>query len=269
MAKSLGMIHTVNHRLSATSDSARGQIDLARLLQEQLQKQIRQGQYFKVVGIDMTLTDYDTGDNGGQVSGWLNYFTPTRGRCKAYRSAFAAMKTAMKLQGINMHDNKLYDFRVGLRDNAKYAASQQIKNIATLNGVDPLSLIDGSASNAEIFNVYNEGVAPIATATPNFGAGFNTMGVQSTPTDFVLEDQNIQYYGNEDFANGTVQQIPFQLSYTPGSTDISVSLQWRPDPALYVAVLAGLIEIEIDELDFDGNTDALNFDLADRDWETD
>ena len=183
MAKSLGQIHTVNHVMSGiASDSAKGQLDLAGKLQETLQRQVRQGQFFKVVGIDMTLTDYGGGDAGGQISGFLNYFAPTRGRCAAYRNGFAAMRNAMKLQGINMHTNPLYDFRVSFANNTTYSSAQQLKNVATLNGTDPLSLYRGVSNSTELFHVYNEGVSPVTTATPDFGAGFNTMGVQNTPT---------------------------------------------------------------------------------------
>ena len=78
-AKQLGQIHTVNHQFSFNDDNDLGQIDLSGLLTAQLQNMIRQGQYFKMVGIDMTLTDFATpGDTGGQVSGFIDYMAPTR-----------------------------------------------------------------------------------------------------------------------------------------------------------------------------------------------
>ena len=76
--KELGQIHTVNHSFVFDGDNDLGQIDLSGLLTAQLQRMIRRGQYFKMVGIDMTLTDFGGGDAGGQVSGYLDYFAPTR-----------------------------------------------------------------------------------------------------------------------------------------------------------------------------------------------
>jgi hypothetical protein len=64
MAKSLGQIHTVNYSTPITYGSTTPQnlinIDLPGELTSQLQRQIRWGQYFKVVGIDMTLDTVGT-----------------------------------------------------------------------------------------------------------------------------------------------------------------------------------------------------------------
>ena len=79
MAKELGQIHTLNFRVSEIeADDNVAILDLSGELSKQLQHQVRQGNYFKVVGIDMTLTDYGTGDGGGQASGFLEYWSPTR-----------------------------------------------------------------------------------------------------------------------------------------------------------------------------------------------
>ena len=264
-AKELGQIHTVNHQFTFNDDSALGQIDLSGLLTAQLQNMIRQGQYFKMVGIDMILTDFATpGDTGGQVSGFIDYMAPTRGRCQAYREAFAALRQAMKLQGIDMRDNELFDFRASFADNSSYVTSSQMLNVTSLDSGNPLSLIDPAASTSGIFAVHNSNVQPISgvTGASTFATGYNTMGVQTSPTNFVVNEGDNGYYANHDYADLRYESIPFQLSYTPGSTDVSVSFSWRPDPALYIAVMAGLLQVRIDEVDLDTGASALSLNIA-------
>jgi hypothetical protein len=241
----------------------RGQIDVSGLLTKQLQHLVRQGNFFKVVGIDMTVSDFATpGDTGGQITGYLDYFTPTRGRCAAYRAAFRATANAMKLQGITMRSNPQYDFRVSFANNSVYPGSQQIKNHSTLDGTDGLSLIEPAGARSGVFAVHNQSVTPVTTGAPSFGTGYNTMGVQNTPTDFVLQETATGYTGNPMFADGDYESIPFQMTFTPGSTDVSTTFNWRPDPALYVAMMTGLIQIRLEELDFDGGAAALELNTA-------
>lgn len=267
MGKELGQIHTLNYRITdIEKDSDSALLDLSGELSKQLQHQVRQGNYFKIVGIDMTLTDQGAGDNGGQLNGYIEYYTPTRGRCKAYRDAFAAMRNAMKLQGISMSTNPNYDFRVKWTNFTSLPVNGQVplKNVASLNGSTELVLYGGALGDGsdEIFTVHNKAVTPVNTGTPDFGAGFNTMGVQSSPTDFVLNDADLGYTGNAMYANINSEAIPIQLSFTPGSTDISSTVQWRPDPALYVAAAFGQLRLKIDELDKDGDAEALVLDIA-------
>ncbi len=268
MAKSLGQIHTVNFAIDRIdSDSQQGYLDLSAELSAQLQHHVRQGNYFKVVGIDMNVRDTGSGDNGGQISGFLQYYAPTRGRCAAYRSAFTAMRNVMKLQGISMSKDSNYDFRVSF-DDADQADLLDIngyttlRNRASLDGTNQLCLAGSTQPEADVFGVHNASLAPLSQGTPSFQSGFNVMGVQNTPTDFVFGEADLGYTGNDLFANATPEEIPFQLSYTPGSTDISVSLQWRPDPALYMAMAFGQIRFVIDELDLDGQATGLDVDIA-------
>ena len=274
MAKSLGQIHTVNYQLGKfDKDDQRAYFDLSGELSAKLQHHVRQGNYFKIVGIDMTLTDSGTGDAGGQVSGYLEYYTPTRGRCAAYRGAFAAMRNVMKLQGISMSKDSAYDFRVSFDDTSvgdlievttgSGVVYQSLPNRASLDGTNQLCLAESVQPSADVFGVHNASLQPLQQGTPDFQTGFNVMGVQNTPTDFVFGETDLNYTGNEMFAEAKPERIPFQLSYTPGSTDISVSLQWRPDPALYIAMAFGQIRFIIEEIDLDPETsDGLNLDIA-------
>lgn len=255
MAKSLGQIHTVNFETEISDVSDVDQLDISGELSKQLQHQVRQGNYFKIVGIDMNVTELGGSGGGAQVTGFLDYYNPTRGRCEAYRGAFAAMRNAMQTQGISMSKNSGYDFRVNLTDE-KYV--NELLNAATLDGSGELVLQD-NATQQSVFKVHNDSVNPAQDSNFNFGSGF---GVYGSTNDFVLNEGFVGYTGNENFASSEFESIPFQLSYSPDSTDVAMELQWRPDPALYIAIMTGLIRVRIDELDFDGGADALKLAIA-------
>ncbi len=255
MPKSLGQIHTVNHESVITSAGSKDQIDLSGELSKQLQHHVRQGNYFKIVGIDMNLTENGGNQGGVQMTGFLDYYIPTRGRCEAYRGAFAAMRSAMKDQGIPMSKNSAYDFRCNLTNDTFV---NTLKNAATLDGSKSL-ILESNATAQSVFHVHNESLDPLQQGTPNFSTGF---GLYGSTTDFVLDEGDIGFTGNPNFASSELESIPFQLLYTPDSTDISVSLQWRPDPALYIAVMCGLFRVRVDELDYDGDADQAKLTIA-------
>ena len=265
MAKELGQIHTVNNQLVFNGTGDITNIDLPGELTSQLQRMIRQGNFFKVVGIDMSLSTVGT-VGGGQVSGEIRYYAPTRGRCEAYRGAFKAMREAMKLQGItNASNNRLYDFRVKINDNTSAGTPVSFPNQATLDGTNGLCLHNVGVQAASVFDVHNLMVQPITSASTApgdlFAPGFNTMGVQTTPTDFVLNDA-LPFTGSPDTADVTLETIPFMLSWTPDSSDMAVAFQWRPDPALYLAVMCGQLQVYIDEINLDGGAAALELNIA-------
>ncbi len=264
MAKSLGQIHTVNiFDEITTAPGARTNIDLPGELTTQLQRMIRAGQYFKLVGIDMNLSSATT-LGGGQISGYFRYFAPTRGRCEAFKTAYNAMRQAMKLQGINMRTNKQYDFRVPLNDHSD--TRNPFANQASLDGTNGLILGEPIGTYTEpvsVFEVYNESVNPVdaAAAGDLFSAGWNTMGVQSTPTDFVLRDEAL-WSGNHDFASTEYEKIPFMMSWTPDTTDLSIAFNWRPDPALYTAILCGQLQMYVEEINLDGGATDIEVEIA-------
>ena len=259
--KELGQIHTVNFYIP-TDKTGLHDLDVSGELSAQLQRTIRQGNMFKVVGIDATIAELGGKGGGASMSGYLRYYAPTRGRCSAYREAFDAMRTAMKLQGINMRDNPQYDFRVLFNSD-----SDGLPTTATLDGTNPLCLYDiggGPSSTTGVFNVHNAGVTSTVEGVATgdlFKAGFNTMGVQNTPTDFVLDDAAL-FDGNPEIADTDWESIPFQLSYSPGSDDTAFTLQWRPDPALYLAVMTGLFQLNVEELEFNGGSDECEISIA-------
>ncbi len=267
--KELGMIHTLNYTINPSDNDQKALLDLSGLLSAQLQHQVRQGNYFKLTGLDITLSDFDASVvGGGQISGRIEYWSPTRGRCKAYRTAFASMREAFKRQGLLMRDNKQYDFRCNWDDDRNYLITQTegmsdytfLMNAASLDGVEQLVLIDGAAEGYEVFTTHNRSISPIQTGVFNYATGLTT-GVNDG-NDFVFNEADNGYTGNPEFADKNCESIPFQLSYTPGSTDVSVQWDWRPDPQLFLACAFGQLRVVIDEYDDDSGAGALTMHIA-------
>ena len=271
MPKSLGQIHTVNQTKAvpvATGADTKYLVDLAGELSSQLQTMVRQGNYFKVVGIDMTIEDQNVATSGGSISGELRYYAPTRGRCEAYKNAYHAVRRGMELQGINIRGNRNYDFRVPITPIGDYIDGADFLNQATIDGTNGLSLNgDGGQNNDDIFEVYNNNIQPAQTATVAFDPGFGLPGGASpTPVDFVLNQGEIFDGSLMRQAQKQVESIPFQIQYTPtaatGDTSAMWVFQWRPDPALYLAVMCGLFEVYIEEIDGDNDPGILNIHMA-------
>lgn len=265
-AKALGQIHTVNFRQAITGSSFPDDVilmDIPGQLTQQLQTLVRCGTYQKVVGIDMSLDTVGIA-GGGQISGRIRYYAPTKGRCAAFRGAFQAMKNQMKTQGVTTMSNALYDFKAPINNNIHQ--SGDFPNQATLDGTGGLALYDSVRPGLSIFDVHNRNVQPEVSGMPAgdaFSPGFNTLTQNfATGTDFVLNDA-IPYSGNRDTASVEYEEIPFMLSWTPDSSDLSIDWQWRPDPALFLAVLCGQMSLVIEEMELDGgNTQGLNLNVA-------
>ncbi len=267
--KELGQIHTCNHSVTVTGQGDTFNLDPAGVLTSQLQRIVRHGNFFKVVGIDIGVDTSTEGgrQGGGQVSGNLRYYAPTRGRCAAFRGAFKSMADYMKLQGISMRDNPMYDFRVPLNPQGV----NDLENQATLSGgssaTDGLFLsIDGSGvgEGHGVFEIHNRSVQPQYTGTAGnlYQTGFDTL-LQSNAsgTDFVLND-TVPFTGNEQYADLQLEKIPFMISWTPDSTDMAIQFQWRPDPALYLAVMTGQFQLYVEEIDLDEGASGINLRIA-------
>lgn len=260
MPKSLGMIHTVNYSLGDTGGVGliEGQeylVDLPGQLTTQLQRMVRACGYFKVVGIDMNLAPV-TGVAPLEpitLAGKISYYAPTRGRCEALKNAYQAVRNAMEVQGIKPWANRQYDFRVPMGITSGYVNGAAFLNAATFDGTNSLTL-DTSAADVsdEIFTVYNRGIQPQQTAAVDFTTGFGIPGQPGVaPTDFVLNEG--EYYEGSLIHTAETEKefLPFVLGYgmdTATNTATVVDFEWRPDPALYLAVLTGQLEIEIKSL---------------------
>ena len=264
MAKSLGQIHNVN--VAAGPFSAPGQIanlDIPGELTEQLQRMVRCGTFQKVVGIDMVLDGLGVTGNGGSVSGVIRYFVPTRGRCEAFRSAFKAAAELMKSQGVSMRDNALYDFRVPLNSTVP---PTPFRNQATLDGTNGLALVHNTVPGASVFGVHNAGVQPVSSTASGdlYTAGFGTILQGAGGTDFVLND-SLPYTGNHLEASEQYEEIPFTCAFTAaaaGQSSTATKFSFRPDPALYIAVLCGQMQIQIKEINLDPGVASLNLDVS-------
>ncbi len=255
-AKELGMLHSVNFSQNLSDGSTDiYNHDLAGQLTEQLQRMVRQGQYFKVAGIDIGLSvsaASATANLAASVTGRLRYYAPTRGRCEAYRDAFKTMAEAMKGQGISMRDNMFYDFRVPLRDSSSYANATPFANGATFNGVDELAM--NKAAPNGVFQVHNESVQPVQLSA-TFSDGFGVYG--SAGNSWVLNPNQQGYQGNHMIADDEFEEIPFQLSLDTSTTQANnqtLTWQWRPDPALYLAILAGQFELQIEDCEIESSS---------------
>ena len=258
MAKSLGQIHTLNYIFDANDVADSYLVSLPDQLCQQLQTMVRQGQYFKVVGIDMNVTDLSGAQSEGFVSGRLKYYAPTRGRCEAYKQAFRAVQRGMKLQGVNIRGNRNYDFRVAAEPLANYTNGSSFLNVATINGVDALVLSGAGGSDIEVFGNYNANIQPSQTAAVDFNPGFGLPGI-GLGTDFVLNEGEIFDPSLMRSADVGYESIPFQVAFSDSTSTgttaaTAFQMEWRPDPALYLAVMLGWFEIEYDSIEASPNS---------------
>ena len=263
MAKELGQIHTVNYTVPVSNTGAAQNainVDLPGQLTEQLQTIIRAGTYHKVVGMDMTLDTVGT-VGGGQITGYIRYYAPTKGRCEAFRGAFKAMKEQMKNQGVDTRTNPLYDFRAPLNELSHLTGP--FPNRATLDGTNGLALYNQTVPGASIFDVHNRNVRPTYTGSAGdmFQPGFDTLLQSSSGTDFVLND-TVPFTGDRNTASTEYEEIPFMLTWTPDTTDFAVNWNWRPDPALFLAVLCGQMSVVVEEVNIDGGATSVNLNVA-------
>ena len=216
--KGLGMIHTVNSLMNVDRQDQIWTTDLSTKLSKQLQYQVRQGNYFKIVGIDMSLqglnADGVTTTGGGQVSGTIRYWAPTRGRCAAYRSAFQSTMSAMKQQGLSLVGNTLYDFKVAFRDPADgdLVNPSESTNLATLDGSTPLCMTDAPNAWTDILKVHNSNVLARTTDASAL-TNRQSFALYGNNTDFVLNEALDGFVGNSETANEQFEEIPFQLLF--------------------------------------------------------
>ncbi len=266
MAKSLGQIHTVNVSQLVNTAGDTVLVDLPGILTNQLQHMVRQGQFFKVVGIDMTCQDLVGAQGEVAVSGVMRYYAPTKGRCAAYKNAYRAVRQGMKLQGINVRGNRHYDFRVPMGATSGYVNGADFLNQATIDGTNQLTLDDTAASATdEVFTVYNQNIEPAQAAAPTFSTGFGIPGSAITGTDYVLNEGEYYEGSMVPFAEITKEEIPFSISFgqdaAQGISNV-MTMQWRPDPALYLAVFTGQFEVVIEDINDSVPATAITLEIA-------
>ena len=266
MPKSLGQIHTTafNYEVSTGSTGTNSAFlcDGSAALSTQFNRNIRMMSIYKLVGADLVVQMPDGAAPIGSTSdrmivkGRMRYFQPTKGRCQALRDAYQQFRTMAKAQGVDPGKNKLFDFRIIPRPLSEYpvnlfAIDNNIKNNSTLDGSSELCMT-GGATGVSVFDSYNEGVNPVDTlvTSADFASGLDTWQ-SGTQTDFVLNEGTIQS-GNPNIADLDMEEIPFELAYDSTARRVH-TLNWRPDPALYLGILGGFVEIVLDEITADGS----------------
>jgi len=266
MAKQLGQIHTVNFLADGLTTSGDAYLcDLSKELTQQLGHMVRNSNNMKLVGLDMTCSEFG-GTGSASISGFIRYYSPSKGRVAAYKNAYGAVRRGMKLNGINVAGNKLYDFRVSLQDRKNYLNGDSFVNQAAIGGQDGLGEIslgneNLSPENYSAFKVYNIDRQPVSTIsdTPTFSTGYTIATPSGEISDFV-SNEGFYWNGMSNVAQQDMEFIPFQLAWTPTSDDTAFTFQWRPDPALYISIMAGQFDIIVDELDYSGNS--ITIDIA-------
>ena len=267
MPKSLGQIHTTafNYEVPSTETGTSKAFlcDGSAALSTQFNRNIRMMSIYKLVGADLVVQMPDgaapVGSNSDRmiVKGRMRYFQPTKGRCQALRDAYQQFRTMAKAQGVNPAQNKLFDFRIVPRPNANYTVNalvvdNNIKNNSSLDGSTELCMT-GGATGVSVFDSYNVGVNPVDTlvTSADFASGLDTWQ-SGTQTDFVINEGSIQS-GNPNVADVLMEEIPFELAYDSTARRVH-TLNWRPDPALYLGILGGFVEIVLDEITADGSS---------------
>jgi hypothetical protein len=279
MAKSLGQIHTTKFNYERTTQTglAIGEsnaflCDNSAKLSTQFNRNIRMMSTYKWVGADLVVQvpeDVNPTGNSDRVilKGRMRYFAPTKGRCQALRDAYQQLRAQAKIQGVDLSKNRQFDFRVTPRALSNYPCNvddgalpaptpnnEDIFNTSTLDGSTGLVMVEGAAG-VSVFEQYNTGVRPTDN-TVAYNSGLTTQAQSGVvQTDFVLNEGLIQS-GNPNIADVEFEEIPFELSFDLTARRV-YTLQWRPDPALYVSVLGGFVEIVIDEVEAAGATGGL------------
>lgn len=245
MAKELGQIHTVNVNATYSNPGDQALIDLPGQLSAQLQHMVRNNNIFKLVGMDFTAVDQaGTGATTG-VNGVIKYYAPTRGRIDAIKDAYKATRNAMKVQGINVSGNLNYDWRAPIMDPALMLNGANYLNLASLESGDALCLSNGPAGVNTVFGVYNANVQPQQTAVVNFDSGFEVFG---STEDYVLNEGEYLNAGGHLFASETYEEIPFSVVYSDDAAGATADFEWRPDPALYLAILTGQLIVRAEQV---------------------
>lgn len=259
MAKSLGQIHTVNLKQIYSNAGDQALVDLPGQLSAQLQHMVRNNNIFKLVGIDISASDsVGTGATTG-VTGKIQYFAPTRGRIDAIKDAYKATRNAMHVQGINVSGNLNYDWRAPISDPATMLNGATYFNRASLEGGLDLCLHDPPAGAQGVFEVYNANIQPAQTAVVAFDSGFAVFG---STEDYVTTPGEYLNAGGDLFADEDLEEIPFSVVYSDAATGATQDFEWRPDPALYLAILTGQLIVRAEQVTDTGAGSFVTLDMA-------
>jgi hypothetical protein len=227
----------------------------------------RQGANWHVGGINLMVAPAGSSAGFGNIgtevtlTGKLRYLAPTRGRVKAWRSAYKQWRDNLKLSG--QRPNRFQDFRITPTALNSYANSldgldgqvyPSIPNISTLDGITGLACFNNGGAEYEVFNSHN---AQVVYNTPTlaemFPEGLKTRldEVVGSQSDMVLNDE-ILMKGNSDLAEDDFAEIPFTASYD--SQNQVWAWTWDANPNAYLSVFLGVFDIQFDNVATDGES---------------
>lgn len=287
-----GMVHTLSYNWDAAEQGQYGNFDFSERLTETFQQMVRQGNIFKLVGIDIAVLPDSTATDQIEAgaAGVLTFCTPTLGRCQAWRSAFYATQKWRKIQGVPHNYN--YDFRLGF-DAAAEAQSKDYFGFPTSNQAwleyyadddseatyQGLYLLNSQAANSQqsVFDVHNLGIdINDGEENPSFGQGWTPYSPyesadEKVDMDFVKNERPILVLnpaGKAKYAQTRPEQIAWSCSWTQDD-DKGTSTppyQWRPVANEYLPVMCGLMQAYITDTVQEGSNQTLIFSFYIAGW---
>ena len=263
-------IHTVDFDitagLAATSTGLPILLDIPAELTRKTNSMQRQGAGWHVGGIDITVHNTDAVPLGvagtfTQISGYLRYFTPTKGRVEAYKAAYDTWRETLSQAGVT--PNRFTDFRVTPMGTSNYANSvsgvdsqvyPSTPNLVSLDGARSLACFSNAGQGYEIFQNWNAQQAysePTTSQLQSTGLYSRTDANSGGQTDFLLEEEVLMTGWNLN-AETDYTEIPFVASFD--NENNVYSFHWDPSPNAYLSIMCGWLEIVLDEVVTDGDS---------------
>ena len=228
-------------------------IDISKHLSQRYGKLVRQGQLFKIKSAHVRVYNPNTlvQDNLLTASGRLLFYSPTKNRKDAWKSAFRAVQNLRKSHGLK---SKHYDFRVGLEESFGAVVGQawvrEEDETLTLGGIydDQNSIF--AVHNAQLAMPSQEG-HPQDERMNGFGTPYDLVGVNSlNDLDFKEGLGGDAEYFIEGEANAIMESIPFSVAHAGAwdnaGTDDFVGVTNAEHIEVNSMAMCGLVGILID-----------------------
>ena len=176
----------------------------------------------------------------------------------------------MKLSGVKPTNTANYDFRPVIADPATFLNGDDFHNQASIEDNGLATCLANGPGSSNIFGIYNQGIIPrIAFGSTNFEEGFDIgLRTNADSADWTLNEGVYLQALSQPLASEELESIPFDVAFTSASqsavaddlTAVANSMEWRPDPALYLSVLTGQLIVQIEQISaFDtGNNEVLD-----------
>ncbi len=196
--------------------------DISEKLSEHYGRLVRQSNTFTVRNINIRMVNPDqtgetTDDEVLAVSGFFNFYEPTKNRIDAWKNGFTAWLNNRKALGVK---SRGADFRVGLSDGYSTDVGifgDGVKFNAWINADDdPLMLNSATISNS-LFKTWNRNMTSVNLLDPeNPNGGFGHWAQKDADAiadelDFITNEN--EYY-TEGQASAVAARLPFQLNFS-------------------------------------------------------